>query len=87
MYSSFIENNLIFLNQSGFRQGNSCINQLISITHEIYRSMDLGYEVRGVYLDISKAFDKVWHECLLHKPKENSINGPLLNVLEGFPMF
>ena len=39
MYSFFIENNLISLNQSGFRQGDSCTNQLISITHEIYRSM------------------------------------------------
>ena len=37
MYSFFIENNLISLNQSGFWQGDSCINQLVSITHEIYR--------------------------------------------------
>ena len=46
--------------------------------------MDLGYEVHGVFWDISKAFDKVWHEGLLHKLKENGINGPLLNVLEDF---
>ena len=84
MYSFFIENNLISLSQSGFWQGDSCINQLVSITHEIYRSVDLGYEVRGVFLDISKTFDKVWHEGLLHKLKENGINGPLLNVLEDF---
>ena len=44
--------------------------------------MDQGYEVRGVFLDISKTFDKVWHKGLLHKIKENGINGPLLNVLE-----
>ena len=84
MYYFFIENNLISVNQSGFRQGDSCINQLISRTHEIYRSMDLGCEVRGLFLDISKAFNKVWHKCLLHKLKENGINGPLLNVLEDF---
>ena len=59
MYSFFIENILISLDQSGFHQGDSCINQLISITHEIYRSMDQGYEVPSVFLDISKAFDKV----------------------------
>ena len=40
MYSFYIENNLISLNHLGFRQGSSCINQLISITHEIYRSID-----------------------------------------------
>ena len=58
MYSFFIENDLISANQSGFKQGDSCINQLLSITHEIYQSLDQGYEVRGVFLDISKAFDK-----------------------------
>ena len=46
--------------------------------------MDLDYEVRGVFLDMSKAFDKVWQEDLLHKLKENGIKGPLLNVLEDF---
>ena len=58
--------------------------QLISITHEIYRSRDQDYQVRSVFLDISKTFDKVWHKDLLYKIKENGINGPLLNVLEDF---
>ena len=52
----FIDNDLISQNQSGFKQGNSCLNQLISITHEIYQSFDEELEVRGVFLDISKAF-------------------------------
>ena len=52
----FIDNDLISQNQSGFKQGNSCLNQLISITHEIYQSFDEKLEVRGVFLDISKAF-------------------------------
>ena len=50
---------LISDNQSGSKPGDSCINQLLSITHEIYHSLDNGLEVRGVFLDISKAFDKV----------------------------
>ena len=54
----FTENNLISPNQSGFRPGVSCVNQLLAITHEIYKSFDEGFEVRGVFLDISKAFDK-----------------------------
>ena len=41
----------------------------ISITHEIYQCFDDGLEVRGVLLDISKAFDKVWSESLIHKSK------------------
>ena len=52
-------NVLISSNQSGFKQGDSYINQLLSITHDIYQFLDQGYEVRGVVSDISKAFDKV----------------------------
>ena len=59
MFEFFIANNLISKNQSGFRPGHSCINQLLSITHEIYQSFDDNLEVRAVFLDISKAFDKV----------------------------
>ena len=54
-----MENNLISENQSGFKPGDSCTYQLLSIIHEIYNSFDENYEVRGVFLDISKAFDKV----------------------------
>ena len=67
MYSSFIENDSISSNQSGFKQGDSCINQLLlSVTHDIYQSLDQGYEVYSVFLDISKEFDKVWHKGLIH---------------------
>ena len=59
MFKFFIENELISPNQSGFKPGDSCINQLLAITHEIYKSFDDEFEVRGVFLDISKAFDKV----------------------------
>ena len=45
MYKFFTENNLIYSNQSSFESGYSCINQLLSITHEICRSFDDGIEV------------------------------------------
>ena len=61
MFKFFISNNLISPNQSSFKLGDSCINQLLLITHEIYKSFDDGLEVRGIFLDISKAFEKVWH--------------------------
>ena len=35
MFSFFLANNLLAPNQSGFKPGDSCINQLLSITHEI----------------------------------------------------
>ena len=56
-----IQNNLLNSCQSSFRPNDSCINQFISITHNIYRAFDANpsLEVRGVFLDLSKAFDKV----------------------------
>ena len=84
MFPFFIENKLIAANQSGFKPGDSCINQLIAITHEIFQSFDASYEVRGVFLDISKAFDKVWHEGLIFKLKQNGISGKLLNLIKDF---
>ena len=47
-------------------------------------SLGEGFEVRGVFLDISKAFDKVWHEGLIYKLQQNGISGELLNILVDF---
>ena len=77
MFTYFIENNLISENQSGFKPGDSCINQLLAITHEIFSSFHDNYEVRGVFLDISKAFDQVWHQGIIHKLKRNGISANL----------
>ena len=77
MYSFFMENGLMSQIQSGFKKGHSCINQLLSITHDIYQSLDQGYEVRRVFLNISKAFDDVRHKGFITKLKQNGIGGPL----------
>ena len=41
------------------------------MTNEIYNSFDEGLEVRNVFLDISKVFDKMWHNDLLFKLSQN----------------
>ena len=41
-------------------------------------------EVRGIFLDISKAFDKEWHDGLIFKPHQNGISGEMINILEDF---
>ena len=71
MFDFFSKNNLLSPNQSGFRLGDSCINQLLSINHEILSAFDAGLEVCGIFLDISKAFDKVWHDGLIFKLCQN----------------
>ena len=84
MFNFFIENKLISSNQSGFKPGDFCINQLSYITHEIYESFDVGLEVRSVFLDISKAFGKVWHDGTICKLTQNGISGNLQNLLGHF---
>ena len=61
----FLEKNSVLCShQSGFHSSDSCQSQLLSIFHDIYASFDQSgtLEVRANFLDISKAFDKVWHE-------------------------
>ena len=86
IYNFLLEEKLLNPNQSGFRPSNSCINQLLVITHEIFEAFDCNpsLEVRSVFLDISKAFDKVWHEGLLCKLESMGISGELYNLLENY---
>ena len=65
------ENELISSNQSGFKPEDSCANQLLFIIHNIYQLLEDGFKTRRVFIDISKAFDKVWHEGLLYKLKQD----------------
>ena len=69
-----------------FQSGDSCVAQLLSITHEIYKSFDCNpsADTRGIFLDISKAFDKVWHEGLIFKLKTYGIDGDLLKLLINY---
>ena len=84
MFQFFMEKTLISPNQLGFETSDSCINHLLFIAHEIYRSFDDGYGVKVVLVDISKAFDNVWHLGLLYKLRQNSITSNLLNILTYF---
>ena len=84
LYEFLLENHLLSKKQSGFRPGDSTINQLLAITTEIYNSFETLDETRAVFLDISKAFDKVWHEGLLFKLRQNGIKGSLLTTLKDF---
>ena len=84
LFEFFIANELICSNQSSFKPVDYCIKQLLSITHKIYRSFDDGYEVRSVFHDISKEFDKVWQNGLIYELKQNEVSGDLLNLIIDF---
>ena len=82
--SFFIENDLISSNQSGFKPGDSCIFQLISITNQIYKSFDEGPEVSGFFFDIPKAFEKVRFNSVIFKLTQNGISWNSLKLLRDF---
>ena len=86
LYNFLLQEELLNPNQSGFRPSDSCVNQLIAITHEIFEAFDCNpsLEVRSVFLDMSKAFDKVLHEGLLYKLKSMGNSGELYNLLENY---
>ena len=69
----------------GFCSSDSTVMQLVYIVNKIYDCLDRGNEVRAVFLDISKAFDKVWHAGLLAKMKNLGVGGTLLNWFESYP--
>ena len=65
VFNFFKENFLISVWQSGFLPGSSTITQLIEMYHKFCHAVSDGKEVRVVFLDISKAFDRVWHRGLI----------------------
>ena len=69
LFNHFQSNELFTSSQSGFPPGDSCIPLLLSIIHETQTAFDNNptVDVRAVFLDISKAFDKVWHSGLPFK--------------------
>ena len=86
LYIYFEENTLFSSCQSGFRKGDSCMSQFLSIAHDIFKGFEANptLDTRGIFLDISKAFDRIWHEGLLLKLQSYSVTGPLLSLLKDF---
>ena len=86
IYLHLCENGLLNVNQSGFRPGDSTVNQLLLITHKIYSAFEENpsRETRAVFLDLSKAFDRVWHDGLMYKMECCGISGDLLTLIQSF---
>ena len=74
---------LLLLHQSGFRANDSCVDQLLSIVHNIYTAFNEYPTLQscGVFLGMSKTFDKVWPEGLIFKLKSMGICDALLDLI------
>ena len=78
----FLESNVLIRNsQHGFRKGSSCLTNLLLFLDKVLHSIDDGFSVDVVFLDLAKAFDKVPHKRLLEKLRKHGIGGKLLNVI------
>ena len=87
LFFNFIDTrNMLSVHQSGFRPSDSCVVRLISIVHDIYNAFDANpsLEVRSIFLDLSKTFDRVWHKGLLYKLKCRGIDGNFLTLVQSF---
>ena len=82
LYTYLHTNNPITKNQSGFSPGDFTTNQLLYLLDEINQAFDStkSFEVRTVFLDISRDFDKVWHDGLNFWLEQNDISGKLLRL-------
>ena len=84
LFNHFRDNFLLSIWQSGFRPGYSTVTQLIEVYNSFCTAVSEQKEIRVVFLDISKAFDKVWHQGLLYKLKRWGIGGQVILWLENY---
>ena len=75
LFNHLRDNNLLSSLQSGFLPGDSTVNQLTFLYNTFCQALDSGKEVRAVFCDISKAFDRVWHAGLLAKHQAAGVSG------------
>ena len=78
------ENSIITEKQAAYLKGDSTIHQLLYIVHKIRSNWDQNRITHGLFLDISAAFDKVWHNGLIAKLNQIGINGNFLSTLKTY---
>ena len=79
-----IDNDIISNKQAAYLKGDSTITQLLYLVHKIRLAWGEKSIAHTVFLDISAAFDKVWHNGLLAKLKQIGVSGQLMKVLESY---
>lgn len=85
IYTHLTDHSLLTEKQSGYRKYHSTEQQLLYLTHNIYKSLDTGKDFTAIFLDIAKYFDKIWHKGLLFKCKNDfGLSGKLLEWLESY---
>ena len=84
LLSHCIYHNIISDRQAAYLKGDSTITQLLYLVHNIRTSWGKSLISHGCFLDISAAFDKVWHNGLLAKLEQVGITGILLQLFKSY---
>lgn len=78
------ELNIIPDEQHGFRKGHGTMTQLARTAEIILREKQRGFKTGALLLDISRAFDKVWHQGLIHKMLKAGIPTALTKLIASY---
>jgi hypothetical protein len=78
------DNHLLPDQQFGFRKNHSCDHQLLRVTNKIAHGMNTNKATGIVFLDVAKAFDRVWHEGLLSKLILKKFPNSLVNLIASY---
>jgi hypothetical protein len=84
VYNHFRDNFLISVWQSGFLPGSSTVTQLIELHYQFCKAVSDHKEIHIVFLDISKAFDRVWHKGLIYKLQKWGICDNLIKWFQSY---
>ncbi len=80
----FNKHSLIIDSQHGFRQGHSYLTNLLIYLEELSSYIDQGYPVDVIYLDFSKAFNKVSHQHLMNMIEARGISGAVSKWIKAW---
>ena len=84
MYKFLNDNNRLYESQYGFRRQHSCDNAIGELVAQIVKNLELNRTSVAVFLDLSKAFDTLQHNLLLHKMERYSLRGTFLNWFKSY---
>lgn len=77
-------NNLLFVNQHGFRRYHSCETQLFEFVTDLHQNLHSKTETHAIFIDFQKAFDKVPHQRLLLKLRALQIEPSVIQWISNF---
>lgn len=84
LFGHLLDNDIITHKQAAYLKGYSTYSQLLYLIHTIRQAWGQKSIYQAVFLDISAAFDKVWHNGLIAKLTQAGVSGQFLSVLESY---